>query len=219
MDDDAELAEALRLSMELTDGPRFEDITDTFEADLGGLAPLPLTTLKKLLTNVLDQPTEEKYRLLKRGAKSDGMRAIFASEKATRFLARLGFLDDPEGLKLPVLSTPGGRDQSAILRQGLQAVEEAQHPAPSVHVPPPPPQPAASQNAADGLTLHEVWQLQKMSDHLVGAIFPNDEPHEQLAVGLRVFDMSMGALGILIGWKHAGRKHHDCTVSRGVEPA
>ena len=51
---------------------RIEDITGTLEAHLGRLSADVLGTLKKMLTNIVDNPAVEKYRFIKRGGSHRG---------------------------------------------------------------------------------------------------------------------------------------------------
>ena len=75
---------------------RIEDITGTLEAHLGRLSADVLGTLKKMLTNIVDNPAVEKYRFIKRGGSHRGVRAVVAhalgvpSGRWTRAAAALG---------------------------------------------------------------------------------------------------------------------------------
>ena len=106
-DEDADMAAAIAMSLanDVTDPDPVEDITGTLEADISALNASLLGTLAKLLENIVKHPAEEKYRFLKGDAKSESMSAVLASDKALSFLARLGFVGEAGGQRLPLAET------------------------------------------------------------------------------------------------------------------
>jgi hypothetical protein len=218
--DDADLAQALALSMlkpsrHASETYRLPSVSDLPEATL--------TILLKVLSNVIENPENPRFRSLHKTNKALSQN-LFPHQDAVAFLCACGFEESNEGVQLPEgadlklvdealnsvhtalvaksPTTPGGARGASAVDQIMDAVMGAGAFSADGSVP----------DLAPPAAELAVWRRQQ-SLGIVGFIFEGETPHARLELGTRVLDIGAvvdgGAFGTVVGWKTAQGRFYD----------